>query len=320
MKLEDIGFYTLADARAAQTSVSSPLWRCELILTDKCNFKCPYCRGLRKDMAGTLEFSEAERVCKYWISEGLRNIRFSGGEPTLYSRLTELVALCADNGVRVAISSNGSADTSLYEKLLNAGVTDFSISLDACCASKGDEMAGGIYGAWKRVVENIRWIAQRSYLTVGMVFNESNLESAAESILFADSLGVSDIRIVPSAQFNQALVSLQTLPTEVLNKYPILRYRIQNVRNGRNVRKMQATDSHKCRLALDDMAVANGYHFPCIIYMREGGDPIGKVNENTRKDREAWVNSHNCYEDPICKEMCLDVCIDYNNKAELLQQ
>lgn len=39
--LENIGFYTLSDYRASQCSVSSPLWRCELILTDRCNYHCP---------------------------------------------------------------------------------------------------------------------------------------------------------------------------------------------------------------------------------------------------------------------------------------
>ena len=43
MRLEDIGFYTLSDARAAGASASSPLWRCEMILTDLCNLRCRYC-------------------------------------------------------------------------------------------------------------------------------------------------------------------------------------------------------------------------------------------------------------------------------------
>lgn len=46
MKLEDIGFYTLSDARALSASEYSPLMRCELIVTSRCNFrkKCRYSR------------------------------------------------------------------------------------------------------------------------------------------------------------------------------------------------------------------------------------------------------------------------------------
>lgn len=46
MALDHIGFYTLSDERARASSVSSPLVRCELILTGRCNFRCPYCRSV----------------------------------------------------------------------------------------------------------------------------------------------------------------------------------------------------------------------------------------------------------------------------------
>lgn len=314
--LQDIGFYTLSDNRAAQCSASSPMWRCELLLTDRCNFACPYCRGMRDDLRGTMSWENACRVVDFWMEDGLRNVRFSGGEPTLWPRLADLCARCRAGGVqRIAVSTNGSADASVYEGLLAAGVNDFSVSLDACCASVGDKMAGGKHGAWQRVVESIRFLSARSYTTVGMVFTEDNWEAAADSVLFADSLGVSDIRVVPSAQFNKALTHLAGLPSAVLAKYPILRYRITNVRDGRNVRMMCDSDCGKCRLALDDMAVAGGKHFPCIIYLREGGAPIGTVGPNMRAERERWVESHDSHADSICRNMCLDVCIDYNNKA-----
>ena len=44
MKLENIGFYTLSDERAKNSSATSPLMRNELIITSLCNFKCLYCR------------------------------------------------------------------------------------------------------------------------------------------------------------------------------------------------------------------------------------------------------------------------------------
>jgi hypothetical protein len=50
MKLEDIGFYTLSDSRCVSATDTTNLMRCELILTDACNFSCKYCRGQRKDL------------------------------------------------------------------------------------------------------------------------------------------------------------------------------------------------------------------------------------------------------------------------------
>lgn len=42
--LESIGFYTLCNARAESSWADTSLSRCEIVLTAKCNFKCPYCR------------------------------------------------------------------------------------------------------------------------------------------------------------------------------------------------------------------------------------------------------------------------------------
>jgi len=157
MKLEEIGFYTLNDNRCKRASADSQLMRCELILTDACNFKCPYCRGVRDDIKGTLPLEKAKYIVDLWAKDNLKNIRFSGGEPTVYKDLVELIEYTKSRGVeKIALSTNGSANFQLYQKLINAGVNDFSISLDACCSAFGDMMAGGIDGAWNKVIENIK--------------------------------------------------------------------------------------------------------------------------------------------------------------------
>ena len=92
MRLEKIGFYTLSDSRAHSASETSPLMRCELLLTDACNFRCPYCRGLKPDQKGTLPLNQAMYTVQLWCDQGLQNVRFSGGEPTLYKGLPELVS------------------------------------------------------------------------------------------------------------------------------------------------------------------------------------------------------------------------------------
>lgn len=313
MKLENIGFYTLSDERAKNSSMTSPLSRCEMLLTDKCNFRCPYCRGLQN--GADLPFKEAERILKYWIAEGLRNVRFSGGEPTLYEDLEKLVTIAKRGGVEhVAISTNGSNKSDLYKRLIEAGVNDFSISLDACCSSTGDTMAGK-KGAWEKVIKNIKLISSLSYVTVGIVLNENNEAEAERTVRLAHELGVSDIRVIPSAQYNGRL--RLNLPDKIVNAHPILKYRLTN---GRHVRGLHWRDARICKIVLDDMAVWNGHHYPCIIYLREGGKPIGYVNKRTRKERFDWHIVHDSWENDICRKNCLDVCIAFNNKARNLEK
>lgn len=317
-KLENIGFYTLCDQRVIDVSETSPMWRCELLLTDRCNFKCPYCRGVRKECRGDLPVDDALKIIKYWTNEGLKNIRFSGGEPTLYNELNTLVRFSALNGVeRIAISTNGSAVQEVYDTLIGDGVNDFSISLDACCSSYSDKMAG-VQGYFQRVVDNIRYLSSKTYVTVGVVFTDETAESVIDIIRFSCEMGVSDIRIISAAQENEAYFkfreSLYSISQDVLDNNPILAYRITNIKNNIPVRGLKNNDSRRCGLMYDDSIIAGNYHFPCIIHFREGGDPIGKVGPNMRQERIEWANNHDTHLDPICKANCLDVCVAYNNK------
>lgn len=312
MKLDDIGFYTLSNKRAKEVSILSPLWRCELLLTGLCNFKCPYCRGSRTNE--DIPLNKAINIIDLWVEQGLKNIRFSGGEPTLYKYIKEIVSYSNKKGIeRIALSTNGSADKKLYKELIDLGVNDFSISLDACCSTFGEKMSG-VKGAWERVIDNIRELSRLTYTTVGCVFTNETVETLVDTIMFASNLGVSDIRIVSSAQ--QDITPKIQIDERILSKHPILKYRVNNFNNGRSVRGINKTDCHKCHLVKDDMAVEGYYHYPCIIHLRETKKPIGEVGKNMRQERFDWFQNHDSFKDEVCRKNCLDVCVDYNNKAE----
>ena len=312
MHLEDIGFYTLSEQRAKTASATSPLSRCEMVLTGKCNFHCPYCQG---NNIPEIRYDEALSILRLWIDQELINVRFSGGEPTCYRMLSDLCYFAYNNGVkRIAVSTNGSASKACYQKLINSGVSDFSISLDASNADKFKQMSGGI-DAFDRVISNIEWLSKQTYVTIGTVLTDDNMENLEDIINLVSSLGVSDIRIIPASQ-NKNNIRFMDLPENITAKHPILKYRIDEVKNKIAIRGLQNTDSHKCGLVLDDIAVSGYKHFPCIIYFREHGDAIGIVSKNMRKEREEWFKVHDTHSDPICFKNCLDVCREYNNKWE----
>jgi len=291
MKLEKIGFYTLSDERVNNTSETSQMKRCEMIITEYCNFKCPYCRGLKDAIYGKrnikeLSLDEIKHNIDLWcLNEPLENIRFSGGEPTLHKNIVEIIEYAKYKGItRIAISTNGSNKIELYEKLVKAGVNDFSISLDACCAEDGDKMAGNVKDSWNKVIENIELISKLTYVTVGVVLTPENIDKTIDTIGFAHKLGVADIRIISAAQWNEPIPRLNEVSEEIKEAHPILAYRIKHFAEGRNVRGMIETDSKKCALVLDDSVIAGDFHFPCVIYMREKGNAIGEVSENMRTE------------------------------------
>lgn len=317
MKLQDIGFYTLCDERTQNLSDTSPMWRCEMILTDRCNFNCPYCRGLRTEFQGDIPYSRAWYVLNEWASQGLKNVRFSGGEPMLYPDLKMLVEDARELGIeRRALSTNGSFPLERYMELVDAGVNDFSISLDACCAADCSKMAGGVRDTvWENLSHNIRELSKVTYVTVGVVLTDDNVAQMQGIVEYAHRLGVSDIRIIPAAQEGNMIAGVEGISQEILDAHPILAYRVANIMAGKPVRSIQEYNSHRCFIPVDDSVVAGNEHFPCVIYMREQGDPIGQVGPNMRQERIKWSEEHDAFQDPICQKNCLDVCVDHNDKC-----
>jgi molybdenum cofactor biosynthesis enzyme MoaA len=257
-------------------------------------------------------------VLNNWASQGLKNVRFSGGEPMLYPNLKLLVEEAREMGIeRVALSTNGSFHLRRYMELVEAGVNDFSISLDACCAADCSKMAGGDDSdiLWGILTHNIRELSKVTYVTVGVVLTDDNVAQMQGIVEYAHSLGVSDIRIIPAAQEGNMIAGVEDIPQAILDAHPILAYRVANILSGKPVRSIQEYDSKRCYIPVDDSVVAGDNHFACVIYLREQGDPIGQVGPNMRQERIEWSEEHDAFNDPICRKNCLDVCVEHNNKC-----
>jgi cyclic pyranopterin phosphate synthase len=110
-------------------------------VTDRCNFRCPYCmpRELfgpehaflpRQDL---LTFEEISRIVTVFARLGVSKVRLTGGEPLLRRDLPELVrrVVAVDGITDVAMTTNGSLLAGLAEPLRAAGLTRVTVSLDS---------------------------------------------------------------------------------------------------------------------------------------------------------------------------------------------
>jgi MoaA/NifB/PqqE/SkfB family radical SAM enzyme len=318
MKLDQIGFYTVTEERAARVGAASRMWRGEIILTDRCNYHCAYCQGL--PFKTDIPFDLANLAIDTWIADHLKYVRFSGGEPTLYHGLPALVEKCHLGGVeRIGISTNGTAPINYYKELVAAGLDDICISLDAAMPDLADRMAGVRDSRWELVAGNIGELARLTYVAAAVVFTQSNAGYARETIRFLYDLGVSDIRIMTASHASMDIVAaIAGIDEEILAACPILKYRVSNFLQGRDARGIRDGDSHRCHLVRDDCVVAGEWHYPCGPYLRERGKPIGKIHAGMRAERQAWSESHDTHVDPICRAYCSDFYIDYNNRCETL--
>lgn len=110
-------------------------------VTDRCNFRCPYCMprelfGLDHEFlprAELLTFEEISRLVRVFAGLGVTKVRLTGGEPLLRRDLDVLIAMvAATDGVEdVALTTNGSLLAGRAAALHQAGLGRVTVSLDS---------------------------------------------------------------------------------------------------------------------------------------------------------------------------------------------
>jgi len=316
MKLEDIGFLEVVDERA-QMIASGKLSYCEWIITSNCNFNCPYCNRLEPRNTPDLTIDQIRSYTKTLAGMDCKYVHLTGGEPTTRKDLRDIVRMIREFNIRVGISTNGSRRLTYYEDLIEAGVELFSISLDVHQRDLNPKFTMVPANVFDVVASNIRELSKMVYTNVGVVFNDDNAERYGEIIEFISGLGTYDIRIMTATRYNK-IISFD-LDSGLLAQHPILKFRVENFNAGRNMRGSGLSTTPRCHLVRDDITIFGEDFYPCAVYIREGGLPIGKFGADNVELRESWFESHNSHRDEICRTYCMDFKCRFNDRVEAVK-
>ena len=120
-------------------------------LTDRCNFRCPYCMPERPefmDRADRLSHVELARILTLFVAElGVNRLRLTGGEPLLRRDLEGVIedaqALRLFGLERVSLTTNAALLAGRASALKVAGLDDLNISLDALNPEIFAKLSGG---------------------------------------------------------------------------------------------------------------------------------------------------------------------------------
>jgi cyclic pyranopterin phosphate synthase len=131
-------------------------------ITDRCNYKCVYCRTGEVG-AQYPELSIEEYLCLIgvFVSMGITKVRLTGGEPLLRRGLIELVqeltALRTVSGepLDLALTTNGHLLDSLAVPLKAAGLNRVTVSMDAVDAPTFERITR-VPGSFEAVLRGIR--------------------------------------------------------------------------------------------------------------------------------------------------------------------
>ena len=135
-----------------------------LSITDRCNYKCVYCRtGNDGALYAELPFSDYRRMARIFAGLGIKKIRLTGGEPLLRRGVVDFVRALArlrsndGDPLDLAMTTNGHLLADLARPLKEAGLNRITVSMDAVdpdrfaritrVANGFDSVLGGIRAA-----------------------------------------------------------------------------------------------------------------------------------------------------------------------------
>jgi len=104
--------------------------------------------------------------------------------------------------------------------------------------------------------------------------------------------------------------------------FPLLRRKLRTVFAPESIGldTVHTTDREnwRCYIPLSERTVDAVYYYPCSVYVREGGRPLGRISDSPERQ---WANTANfvrhgrCLDDPICRKYCLHCTKAFNVAA-----
>ena len=137
-----------------------PLRDLRVSVTDRCNFRCPYCMpaeiyGERYQFLPRnelLTFEEIKRIVGVCVGLGVKIVRLTGGEPLVRQGIEQLVGIISGiDGIEdFAMTTNAYLLTGMARKLRDAGLQRITVSMDSVDEGVFQHMNGRGFGTAKK--------------------------------------------------------------------------------------------------------------------------------------------------------------------------
>jgi radical SAM protein with 4Fe4S-binding SPASM domain len=181
------------------TPVAAP-YKADLALTYGCNNACRHCYNRleplerpkdKHNRAGELSVQKWKDVLRKLADIGVPHVIFTGGEPTLFPGLCDLIRRAEHLGLITGLNTNGRrlADRAFVDSLVHAGLSHVQITLESyrldvhnamTVADSFDETCRGITNA----------ITAGLHVITNTTLTRQNVDHALETVDFINRLGI----------------------------------------------------------------------------------------------------------------------------------
>ncbi len=227
-----------------QDSRSRLLHDLRISVTDRCNFRCPYC--MPKEIFTSdynylgqkelLSFEEITRLSQIFIAHGVKKIRLTGGEPLLRKGIENLVRMLSplqtleQTPIDLTLTTNGSLLKKKVQALKDSGLKRITVSLDGIDDVSFRKM-NDVDFAVRDVLDSIEAAVQVGFesVKVNMVVKKGvNDHEILPMIKHFRNTGVivrfieyMDVGNTNGWQMNEVLPSRQVIE-KIQNQYPLI--------------------------------------------------------------------------------------------------
>jgi radical SAM protein with 4Fe4S-binding SPASM domain len=169
-------------------------YRMDLILTYKCQNRCVHCYNEPRVVRELIPEQWKGVINRLW-NLGIPHIVFTGGEPTLYPGLEELVAESERLGQITGLVTNGRKlrEPGYLKRLVEKGLDHVQITVLSDQEKVHDALVGD-QGAWKQTIQGLKVaLGEDLYVSTNTTIMRSNFDQVERTMAFLISLGVKNI-------------------------------------------------------------------------------------------------------------------------------
>ncbi|MGW8255972.1 MAG: radical SAM protein [Thermoguttaceae bacterium] len=189
------GLRTLEKAPLFSVPVAAP-YKADLALTYGCNNACAHCYNrvesrLPENRSEQISLLQWKAVLEKLANIGIPHVIFTGGEPTLFPDLAELIFYAEKIGLITGLNTNGRklADRDFVDSLVRAGISHVQITLQSYRAEVHNAISAA--AAFDETLEGIsNCIAAGLHTITNTTLTRRNMGDALEIVDFLHNLGL----------------------------------------------------------------------------------------------------------------------------------
>ncbi|MBE6130219.1 MAG: radical SAM protein [Erysipelotrichaceae bacterium] len=165
---------------------------CWITVNRACNLRCTWCYAKETGfkLNDELKIEDGIKIVDLCVELGIKTIILIGGEPTIYSKIFELIQYIKSFNIRVVLVTNGVIlkDINLVRKYIDCGIDSFSISLKASNSLLYKKVTG--YDQFNNVMNTINNLAVLgAKFSVTSVLTNENINNFLAGLVEAKNNG-----------------------------------------------------------------------------------------------------------------------------------